>query len=83
MNQIENRKKEIEIKKDINLNMLQIIKKAIEFEYEKNIKKLNKFIRLLFFIGFLCIIFLIALLLFIKGIYFLVFGVVKSVAVFI
>ena len=28
MNQIENRKKEIEIKKDINLNMLQIIKKS-------------------------------------------------------
>ena len=44
INQIENRKKEIEIKKDINIYMLQLIKKTVEFEYEKNIKKLNEFI---------------------------------------
>ena len=44
MNQIENRKKEIEFKKDISLNMLQILKKTIEIEYEKNIKKLNEFV---------------------------------------
>ena len=44
INQIENKKKEIEYKKDISLNLLQIIKKAIEFEYEKNLNKLNEFI---------------------------------------
>ena len=38
---IDNRKKEIEIKRDINLNILQMIKKAIEYEY--NLKKLNEF----------------------------------------
>jgi len=41
LNQIEERKKEIEIKRDISLNILTMIKKAIEYEYERNIKKLN------------------------------------------
>ena len=44
LKQISHRKKELEIKKDISLNLLQMIKKAIEFEYEKNINKLNEFI---------------------------------------
>ena len=44
LKQISRRKKELEIKKDISLNLLQMIKKAIEFEYEKNINKLNEFI---------------------------------------
>jgi len=44
LKQIDNKKKEIEIKRDINLNILQIMKKAIEFEYEKNMNKLNEFI---------------------------------------
>ena len=43
MNQIENRKKEIEIKRDIGLNILEMIKKAINYEYERNLKKLNEF----------------------------------------
>ena len=43
LNQIDDRKKEIEIKRDISLNILQMIKKAIEYEYERNLKKLNKF----------------------------------------
>ena len=44
MKQIDNRKKEIQIKKDISLNILQMIKKAIEFEYEKYMTKLNEFV---------------------------------------
>lgn len=43
LNQIENRKKEIEIKRDIGLNILEMIKKAINYEYERNLKKLNEF----------------------------------------
>lgn len=44
LKQINNRKKELEIKKDISINLLQIIKKSIEIEYERNINKLNEFI---------------------------------------
>ena len=43
LNQIEERKKEIEIKRDISLNILAMIKKAIDYEFERNIKKLNEF----------------------------------------
>ena len=43
LNQIENRKKEIEIKRDIGLNILEMIKKVINYEYERNLKKLNEF----------------------------------------
>ena len=43
MNQIEERKKEIEIKRDISLNILAMIKKAVDYEFERNIKKLNEF----------------------------------------
>ena len=43
LNQIDDRKKEIEIKRDISLSFLQMIKKAIEYEYERNLKKLNEF----------------------------------------
>ncbi len=42
MNEIEEKKKEIEIKKDLNLNILQLIKKTIEFEYNNNMNKLNE-----------------------------------------
>ena len=44
LKQIDNRKKEIQIKRDISLNILQMIKKAIEFEYEKYMTKLNEFV---------------------------------------
>ena len=43
LNQIEERKKEIEIKRDISLNILAMIKKAVDYEFERNIKKLNEF----------------------------------------
>ena len=43
LNQIEERKKEIEIKRDISLNILAMIKKAIDYEFERNMKKLNEF----------------------------------------
>ena len=44
LNQLEYRKKEIEIKKDISLNICERIKKIIELEYEKNTNKLNELI---------------------------------------
>ena len=43
LNQIEERKKEIEIKRDISLNILATIKKAVDYEFERNMKKLNEF----------------------------------------
>ena len=42
MNEIEEKKKEVEVKKNLNLNILQIIKKTIEYEYTINLKKLNE-----------------------------------------
>ena len=44
LKQIDDRKREIEIKRDISLNILQMMKKAVEFEYEKNMNKLNEFV---------------------------------------
>ena len=41
-NKINESKKEIEIKKNICMNILQMIKKAIEIEYDKNQSKLNE-----------------------------------------
>ena len=42
LNKINDSKIEIEIKKNINMNILQMIKKAIEIEYNKNLNKLNE-----------------------------------------
>ena len=42
LNKIEEKKKEIEIKKNLNINILQIIQKTIEFEYNNYLKKLNE-----------------------------------------
>ena len=39
---IEEKKKEIEIKKKININILNMIQKSIENEYDTNLKKLNE-----------------------------------------
>ena len=39
---IEENKKELEVKKEINLNTLEILKKSIEYEYNINFKKLNE-----------------------------------------
>lgn len=44
LNKIEDKKKEIEIKKNISINILQIIKKAIEYDYDRNVAKLNEII---------------------------------------
>lgn len=41
LKQIEGKKKDIEIKKNININILQIMQKTIEYEYNLNMKKLN------------------------------------------
>ena len=40
--QIEEKKKEIEIRKKININILNMIQKSIENEYDTNLKKLNE-----------------------------------------
>ena len=42
LNKINDSKLEIEIKKNICINILQMIKKAIEIEYDKHLKKLNE-----------------------------------------
>jgi hypothetical protein len=42
LNKINETKKEIEIKKNICMNILQMIKRAIEVEYEKNLNKLKE-----------------------------------------
>lgn len=42
LNQIEKIRKEIEIKKDINFNILNLLKKAIEYEYGRYTNKLNE-----------------------------------------
>ena len=42
LNKIEEKKKEIEVKKNLNINILQIIQKKIEFEYNNYLKKLNE-----------------------------------------
>ena len=42
MNKIDEKRKELEIKKNLNLNILEIIKKNIEFEYNNNLNKLNE-----------------------------------------
>lgn len=39
---IEEKKKEIEIKKKLNLNILQMLQKSIEYEYNLNLNKLNQ-----------------------------------------
>ncbi len=44
LNKIEEKKKEIETKKNLNFSILQIIKKSIEFEYNTNLNKLNEMI---------------------------------------
>ena len=44
LNKINDSKIEIEIKKNISLNILQMIKKSIEVEYNKNLNKLNELI---------------------------------------
>lgn len=44
LHQIEDRKKEIKIKKDISINLLQMMQKVVESEYEKYINKLNEFV---------------------------------------
>ena len=42
LNKINDSKLEVEIKKNICMNILQMIKKAIEIEYDKYLKKLNE-----------------------------------------
>lgn len=42
LKKIEIKKKEIETKKKLNINILNIIQKSIEYEYDTNIKKLNE-----------------------------------------
>ena len=42
MNKINDKKNEIEIKKNISMNILELIKKAIELEYNRNMDKLNE-----------------------------------------
>ena len=44
LNKINDSKIEIEIKKNISMNILQMIKKSIEVEYNKNLTKLNELI---------------------------------------
>lgn len=44
LKKIEEKKKEIETKKNLNFGILQIIKKSIEFEYNTNLNKLNEMI---------------------------------------
>ena len=40
--EIEDNKKHLEVKKNLHLNTLEIIKKSIEYEYNLNLKKLNE-----------------------------------------
>lgn len=42
LNKINDSKNEIEIKKNICMNILQMMKKAVEIEYNKNLNKLNE-----------------------------------------
>ena len=42
MKEIEEKKKEIEIKKNLNMNIIQIFQRAIEYEYNLNVNKLNE-----------------------------------------
>ena len=42
LEKIENKKREIEIKKNLNMNLIQIIQKSIEAEYNYNLNKLNE-----------------------------------------
>ena len=42
LKKIEEKKKEIEIKKDLNLNIIQILQKSVEYEYNFNLNKLNQ-----------------------------------------
>ena len=42
LNKINDKKNEIEIKKNISMNILELIKKAIELEYNRNMDKLNE-----------------------------------------
>ena len=42
LKEIEKKKKEIEIKKNLNMNIIQILQRAIEYEYNLNVNKLNE-----------------------------------------
>ena len=42
LKEIEEKKKEIEIKKNLNMNIIQIFQRAIEYEYNLNVNKLNE-----------------------------------------
>ena len=42
LKKIEENKKELEVKKNLNLNILEMIRKAIEYEFNLNSKKLNE-----------------------------------------
>ena len=42
LKEIEEKKKEIEIKKNLNMNIIQILQRAIEYEYNLNVNKLNE-----------------------------------------
>ena len=42
LNKINDSKNEIEIKKNICMNILQMMKKAVEIEYNKNLNRLNE-----------------------------------------
>jgi len=44
LNKIEQKKKELENKKNLNINILQMIQKVIEYEFNQNINKLNEMI---------------------------------------
>lgn len=42
LKKIEEKKKELEIRKNLNINILQMLQKSIEYEYNLNISKLNQ-----------------------------------------
>lgn len=44
LNKIEENKRQLEIRKNLSINILQIIQKSIEYEYNQNLNKLNEMI---------------------------------------